>query len=91
MPGPAYLAGLKPGDEIISADGNEVSTWMDFRNIVLFGSGRIDDKRLLELKVARDINGESKILDLQLHPEIITREEFRSVGLYPEKSCRWNT
>lgn len=83
VPGPAHVAGIIAGDKILKIDGYEVNNWMDIRNKLILGTGMENDMRMSEVQVERIKNGEKKILSFKVFPELITREEFRDIGVAP--------
>ncbi|MFP4167080.1 MAG: RIP metalloprotease RseP [Opitutales bacterium] len=83
VPGPAYEAGLRPGDTILEVDGRRVRSWMQFQNMILTGTGRTEDgEPAAELKVRRD----GEIQTFTVHPEIVSyaSEKMRDIGVSPE-------
>lgn len=81
--GPAYAAGIRPGDVIYSIDGNRVPDWWYFQNAIATGVGREDGedgRRQVEVGVLRD---ESQ-LNFTVHPELVSSERMRYIGVEPE-------
>ncbi|MBS4539883.1 RIP metalloprotease RseP [Clostridium sp. D2Q-11] len=58
--GPAYEAGIKNGDKIISVEGNKISDWQEFKNIFATVENTVD------IKVLRDGEVKSFTLDPQI-------------------------
>ena len=81
--GPAQAAGIQIGDKILEVDGKPIQNWMDLRNHIILGSGSEGDLRTTNLKVERIKDNESSTLNFTLYPELITREKFRDIGIYP--------
>lgn len=78
--GPAFEAGLQPGDEIVQIDGNQISDWMQLQNAVMTGTGRNQAGRpTTEVTVRRA--GET--LTVTAHPVLITSEDIRTLGVQP--------
>lgn len=79
-PGPAYAAGLVPGDTLLSVDGKSVKTFADIAQLVALGQGRTaDGKRSVAIEYQRD--GVTK--HVTLTPELVGVEEFRDIGIEP--------
>lgn len=80
VPGPAYAAGLKEGDMILSVDGQRIGSWMQYQNALMTSTGRAGDGRAqVEIGLLRD--GER--IDIIVHPETVTSEGIRHIGIYP--------
>lgn len=78
VPGPAFEAGLKPGDTITAIDGKPISDWLDLQQTLATGSGRAADGRPEAIfSILRD----GHPLDLTVHPRLAGEEGFRSVGI----------
>jgi RIP metalloprotease RseP len=81
--GPAHRAGIMPGDEVLSVDGNRVKTFSDIMNYVVLGTNRSpDDRPLSVIKVRRA----SDIFDVNVYPELVVKNEasgdfMRTIGL----------
>ena len=48
----AYVAGITPGDKIVSLDGNEVDSWSNFKNII--AELKKENKQTFSIDVMRD-------------------------------------
>ena len=80
VPGPAYVAGLLPGDTILSIDGNPIGDWMQLQNAVMTGTGRNEDGlATTQVTVLRD----REQLTVTVHPTLITSEDIRTLGVQP--------
>ena len=66
---PAHIAGLMPGDEIISAAGKPVQDWVEFKDI-------LSTSPTLEVEVRRA----GKIVDLTVSAVIQQRPQFDDLG-----------
>jgi regulator of sigma E protease len=77
---PAFKAGLKVGDEIISIDSQPVGSFEDiFINVVL-GSGMSDDgKRVTKVEYIRNSETSVAIVHPILHPD----HQMRMIGIQP--------
>jgi regulator of sigma E protease len=83
VPGPAYVAGIKEGDVIYSIDGNTVPDWWYFQNAIATGVGKEDGedgRRKVEVGVLR----EGELLEFTVHPELVSSERMRYIGVEPE-------
>lgn len=81
VPGPAYQAGIRAGDEIIEIDGQAINSWWKFQNTLATGVGRNADKRPeAEITVLR---GE-ETLQFTVNPELASSMEMRFIGVEPE-------
>ncbi len=82
--GPADQAGLRPGDRIVSADGEPVAEWRQWVDLVRAHPGQV-----MEVEVERD----GAILQLRLTPAVVQSEAgaFGRIGAavdYPEEVLR---
>jgi regulator of sigma E protease len=79
-PGPAYVAGVQPGDVIREVDGKTVHSFMDIDYDVAIGAGRGDnDQPRVDLLVERD----GRMLTITVFPAKAGAEEMRSIGVEP--------
>jgi regulator of sigma E protease len=78
--GPAFEAGLRPGDTILRVDGQRIGDWMQLNNAIMTGTGRAEDGRAFsELEILR---GE-EVLDVTIYPVLISSEDIRHIGVDP--------
>ena len=83
VPGPAYEAGILPGDTIDSIDGKSVPDWWYFQNAIATGIGKEDGeagRRQVEVGILR--NGET--MAFTVYPELVSSERMRYIGIEPE-------
>ncbi|WP_438483287.1 site-2 protease family protein [Oleiharenicola lentus] len=78
VPSPAFAAGLKPGDKIISIDGKTMRSWQDILNSIVL-STRVDaaGERTAIFTIERD----NSIQDITVKPVRTGEERFRKVGI----------
>ncbi len=80
IPGPAFVAGVKPGDRILKVDGDKVRSWNDYQSFVALSLGRAaDDRPQVNLTILRD----DAELELEVYPALVTSEKMRYLGLAP--------
>ncbi len=72
---PAEKAGLKPGDIILTIDGQKIKTWQDASNIIHKKGNQ---------KIRMEIKREEKILVFELTPEIDRNLKIALIGILPE-------
>ena len=75
---PAAEAGLKPGDTIRAIDGSKVSDWSDLLQTLVTSSGVTGDGRR---EAVFTIERDGKLIDLTVHPRLVTDEKVRKVGI----------
>ena len=81
VPGPAFEAGILPGDVIQRVDGQRIGDWMQLNNTIMTGTGRDDSGRAYaRIEVLR--NGET--LELTVYPVLVTTEAIRYIGVDTE-------
>ncbi|MGB0416700.1 MAG: RIP metalloprotease RseP [Coraliomargarita sp.] len=81
VPGPAFVAGVQTGDEIVGIDGRTIGNWWKFQNVLATSVGRSEDNRP---EVQLEILREGKLLDLTVNPEIVSVHKMRYMGIAPE-------
>lgn len=80
VPGPAYEAGLQPGDVIRRVDGQRVGDWMQLNNAIMTGTGRDETGRAYaELEILRS----EEVLAVTVYPALVTSETIRHLGVDP--------
>ncbi|MFN3966073.1 MAG: RIP metalloprotease RseP [Endomicrobiia bacterium] len=72
---PAERAGLKPGDIILTIDGEKIQTWQDMASII---HKKGNQKTKIEIK------REDKVLVFELIPEIDRNLKIGLIGIMPE-------
>lgn len=78
--GPAYRAGIQPGDQIIEIDGRTIQKWEDILYGITTGSGRSEHgSPMTDLLIER--NGEQ--ISKTLFPLLDEHERIRRVGIIP--------
>ncbi|MEM8868734.1 MAG: RIP metalloprotease RseP [Verrucomicrobiota bacterium] len=81
VPGPAYAAGIRPGDTLITIDDKKIDSWWQYQNALSTSVGRSSDGRpMVDVGVLRD----GEVLSFTTYPEIVTSEDMRYLGLAPE-------
>jgi RIP metalloprotease RseP len=87
MPGPAYAAGLRPGDKILAVDGKPIGDFRDLQMAIALGAGRTkDDKPQVQITYERD--GVAKEVDVQpllLDTNSRSKDAIRQIGVEPEQ------
>jgi regulator of sigma E protease len=77
-PGPAFAAGLKPGDLVTAVDGKSVTSLSDIQTLIMLGSGRgTNGEPKVSLTVLRD-TGETHI---DVFPAYVSQEKIRDIGV----------
>ena len=85
VPGPAYKAGIRPGDRIVAIDGKAVHEWMDISRTILTGSGHSPaGHRRTTVTIER--NGE--LISVNATPEPLGPDRLRTLGLFPAQRAR---
>lgn len=81
IPGPAYAAGLRLGDDIQSIDGRSVSNFDDIFTNVLMGDGQDDaGDPSVEVEYLRD----GVVQSAYITPAIASMEKIRQIGIMPQ-------
>ncbi|MCO4769538.1 MAG: RIP metalloprotease RseP [Deltaproteobacteria bacterium] len=78
----ADRAGLEPGDWLVAIDGQGISSWSGFSEMIR----RRGDKDIV-VTVRREVDGEDQTVDLQAHPASKTPDEVpsKTLGFQPEE------
>lgn len=88
IPGPAYEAGIQPGDKILEVDGIKVNGFNDIQQYLVTGTGRSETgKPMVNLTTERD----GRIQIVTVYPRLIelnsiSKERMRYSGMSPEQS-----
>jgi regulator of sigma E protease len=79
-PGPAFAAGVKPGDIIRTVDGKSVESLSEIGMLIALGSGRgAENEPKVELVVERD----GQTLPISVFPKKLGAEKVRDIGIEP--------
>ena len=87
IPGPAAVAGLKPGDIILEVDGSKVETFSDIQKTIVTSHGRDEENLpLISLKISRDGVKQT----IAVRPAIgymnsASKDPFRTIGVLPAR------
>ena len=82
LPGPAFAAGILPGDKILKVDGSSVRDFLDVQQHITAGSGlTADGRRVTSLLIER----EGEQLEIEVFPEIVSSEHMRMIGIGPKE------
>jgi regulator of sigma E protease len=80
VPGPAYEAGILPGDAIVRVDGQKVGDWMQIQNAVMTGLGRNEQGQAFsQIELLR----EGALQSITVYPQLTSSEAIRSLGIQP--------
>ncbi|HCR36710.1 MAG TPA: RIP metalloprotease RseP, partial [Opitutae bacterium] len=84
-PGPAYKAGLRPGDKVLSVDGDAVHSFSDIQKLIITGSGRSSTGKP-EAIFTIERNGQT--ITIPVHPRLAlanlkSGDTMRIVGILP--------
>ncbi|PIY61419.1 MAG: hypothetical protein COY94_05375, partial [Verrucomicrobia bacterium CG_4_10_14_0_8_um_filter_43_34] len=87
--GPAYNAGLRPGDKVLAIDDVEVSNWGDIQKILVTGTGRDENNHSPKALFAIERNG--KLLDIPVYPQLVkvnplSGDAMRVAGVSPAQT-----
>lgn len=88
IPGPAYEAGIHPGDKILAVDGIKMEGFNDIQQYLVTGTGRTAEG-LPQTIFTIERNG--KVEDVTVYPKLIelngvSKERMRFTGISPEQS-----
>jgi len=80
VPGPAFEAGILPGDTILKVDNEHIGDWMQLQNAVMTSTGRnAEGIPTTKVMLSRD----DTELTMTAHPVLITSEDIRTLGVQP--------
>ncbi len=79
-PGPAFVAGIKPGDAILAVDGKKVSSLSDISYLVALGSGRGAKG---EPKATLSVQRDGSVFDVEVYPHYVSADGIRDIGIEP--------
>ena len=82
VPGPAYVAGLRSGDRVLSIDGKTIRSWREIDTIIMTGTQRDAEGRpMAEVEILRD--GTKQLITV--NPILIDLgiDSGRSIGIGP--------
>ena len=80
VPGPAFTAGVRPGDVVLAVDGKKVSSFSEISYLVALGSGRgANNEPKADLTIQRD----GQTLQLAVSPVRYGDELIRGIGIEP--------
>lgn len=88
IPGPAYEAGVRPGDKILEVDGIKINGFNDLQQYLVTGTGRSESgSPMVSLTIERG----NKIEKVTVYPRLIelnsiSKERMRYTGISPEQS-----
>ncbi len=88
LPGPAFKAGIRPGDHILAVDGERVENFRDIAKAIATGSGRAaDDRPRTVLTVER----EGRTSEVEVFPALArinarSGDRLRLIGVSPAHS-----
>jgi RIP metalloprotease RseP len=83
--GPAYKAGLKPGDEVLAIDGKPVDSFSDIRKYIALGAGRTQDHSpQATVRILREGQEQTVILEPALcEMNSASQDRIRLLGIEP--------
>ncbi len=83
--GPAYNAGVKPGDKFIAIDGQPTETWEEMNAIIMASS----TEEILTVTVERETeNTEPEVFDVQIQPMMSEDGSRVLLGIYSQTAER---
>ena len=83
--GPAYNAGVEPGDKFIAIDGTPVETWEEMNSIIIASS----TEDILTVTVEREIkNNAPEVFDVQIQPIMSDDGSRVLLGIYGQTAER---
>lgn len=87
---PAYLAGIKEGDKILSIDSTKISEFSEILEAVAVGTGRDKSgKAQCKIKLLRDGKELEVLVNPVLIPTNVRSQDFvRMIGIFPQNSLK---
>lgn len=91
--GPAYTAGLKPGDRILAIDGKPVDSFSSIRKYIALGSGRSQDNApQATLRILRGGQEQDLIIEPVLSEmNSASQDRMRVLGIEPSEALKVGT
>lgn len=93
VPGPAFIAGLRSGDEVLAVDGVEVKSFKQINETVMLGNGMNSQKQPVATFTVKRGGENLDITVLPARVELNTRsgDRVRVAGLMPRSDVILNT
>jgi len=87
-PGPAYTAGIRPGDRVLTVDGEPVSRFSDIQKVIVTGTGRSESGKP---EAIFTVERAGETLTFTVYPRLAlanlkSGDEMRVVGIIPAQS-----
>lgn len=88
--GPAYKAGLRPGDTILAVDGKPVDSFSSIRKYIALGAGRSEENRAqVKLRITREGRTEEILLEPALaQMNSLSKDSMRVLGIEPAETLK---
>ncbi|MDR2737558.1 MAG: site-2 protease family protein [Puniceicoccales bacterium] len=88
IPSPAHMAGLLPGDRILSVDGNVVKNFDDIAQFIVLGTEK--DKDGIKASTIEIDRGGNR-MKVAVNPAVVSAngnkgDGFRTIGIYPKQT-----
>ena len=81
VPTPAHVAGLRPGDEILTIDGTSVRDWFHLTYLIVAGTGRdAEGQATIDFEIRRD----DEVFPVTVYPVLSGPDRLRRVGIAPK-------